>query len=393
MENKLMMILIVVIGAIALAQLVRVYELTSKLRQTGEHEIPNRDNVFNSKLMLLFMIFQFGGFIYLVAKYGWTGRGPAASSEGVTTDWLLNLNLIIITAVFFLTNFLLFFFAYKYVKKPGVPAYYYPHNNKLEMLWTVVPAAVLAVIIILGLKTWNELTAPSAPNAVNIELYSKQFGWVARYAGADNKLGKADYKLITSKNKLGLVTEETLLAAIEQIENGEEGINKIEGQLNNNNIVLSDSVRKAYRESLGNKERLLRLLKQMQATHNKKGDVNAYDDVIVEDKLVLRKNTPYEFSFRAEDVIHSAFFPHFRAQINTVPGLVTRLKFTPTISTKEYRSIKNNPNFNYILMCNKICGSGHYQMKMLVEVLDEKEYDAWYKNKLKENFKASFLKK
>ena len=393
MENKLMMILIVVFGAIALAQLVRVYELTSKLRQRGEHEIPNRDNVFNSKLMLLFMIFQFGGFIYLVAKYGWTGRGPAASIEGATTDWLLNLNLIIITAVFFLTNFLLFYFAYKYVKKPGVPAYFYPHNNKLEMLWTVVPAAVLAVIIILGLKTWNELTGPSAPNAVNVELYSKQFGWVARYGGADNKLGKADYKLITSKNKLGLVTEETLLASIEQIEKGEEGIHKIEGQLNSNNIVLSDSVRKAYRESLGNKERLLRLLRQMQATHTKKSDASAYDDVIVEDKLVLRKNTPYEFTFRAEDVIHSAYFPHFRAQINTVPGLVTRLKFTPTMTTKEYRSVKNLPTFNYILMCNKICGSGHYQMKMLVEVLDEKEYDAWFKNKQKETFKASFLKK
>lgn len=388
-----MMILIVVIGAIALAQLVRVYELTSKLRQRGEHEIPNRDNVFNAKLMLLFMIFQFGGFIYLVAKYGWTGRGPAASIEGVKTDWLLNLNLIIITVIFFLTNFLLFYFAYKYVKKPGVPAYYYPHNNKLEMLWTVVPAVVLAVIIILGLKTWDELTSPSAPNAVNVELYSKQFGWVARYGGADNKLGKADYKLITSKNKLGLVTVETLLASIEQIEKGEEGINKIEAQLNNNAIVLSDSVRKAYRESLGNKERLLRLLKQMQATHNKKGDASAYNDIIVEDKLVLRKNTPYEFSFRAEDVIHSAFFPHFRAQINTVPGLITRLKFTPTMTTKEYRVIKNLPTFNYILLCNKICGSGHYQMKMLVEVLDEKEYDAWYKNKQKDNFKAGFLKK
>jgi len=138
---------------------------------------------------------------------------------------------------------------------------------------------------------------------------------------------------------------------------------------------------------------LLRLLRQMQATHNKKGDASTYDDVIVEDKLVLRKNTPYEFTFRAEDVIHSAYFPHFRAQINTVPGLVTRLKFTPTMTTKEYRSVKNLPTFNYILMCNKICGSGHYQMKMLVEVLDEKEYDAWYKNKQKETFKASFLKK
>ena len=58
-------------------------------------------------------------------KYGWTGRGEAASLQGVETDWLLNLNFIIIIIVFFITNFLLFFFAYKYVRKPGVKATYY----------------------------------------------------------------------------------------------------------------------------------------------------------------------------------------------------------------------------------------------------------------------------
>ena len=190
MENKLIIILIVVLGAVAIAQLVRVYELTSKLRNSGENEIPQRDNYLNSKLLLLFMLFQFGGFLYLMAKYGWTGRGPSASLEGDSTDWLLNLNFAIIIAIFFLTNFLLFYFSYKYVKRPGVSAYYFPHNNKLEMLWTVVPAAVLAVIIILGLKTWNELTGPSSKEAIRVELYSKQFDWTARYAGGD-KIGRA----------------------------------------------------------------------------------------------------------------------------------------------------------------------------------------------------------
>ena len=102
-------------------------------------------------------MFQFLGFIYLMLKYGWTGRGEAASLQGVETDWLLNVNFIIIIAVFFLTNFLLFFFSYKYVRKPGVKATYYSHNNKLELIWTIVPAVVLAVIIILGLKSWTDL--------------------------------------------------------------------------------------------------------------------------------------------------------------------------------------------------------------------------------------------
>ena len=78
MESKLIIILIVVIGAIAIAQLVRVYELAAKLRKHDEHEIPMRDNYLNAKLMLAFMVIQFGGFIYLMLKYGWTGRGPAA---------------------------------------------------------------------------------------------------------------------------------------------------------------------------------------------------------------------------------------------------------------------------------------------------------------------------
>lgn len=391
MENKLIIILIVVIGAIAISQLVRVYELTAKLRKNGENEIPTRDNFLNAKLMLAFMVFQFGGFIYLMVKYGWTGIGPAASIQGESTDWLLSLNFVIIFAVFFLTNFLLFYFSYKYVKRPGVSAYFYPHNNKLEMLWTVVPAAVLAVIIILGLKTWNELTSESPKDAIQVELYSKQFDWTARYSGADNQLGKTDYKLILGNNELGLITKATIDSSIFAMRFGDGGILDIQKLLNNRDTVLTDSLTAVLRKDLGNKERLLRLLNQMKATHHVANDRHVNDDIIQKDTLYLCVNKPYEFSFRSKDVIHSAYFPHFRAQMNTVPGYGTRLKFTPNKTTAEMRRIKNLPTFNYVLLCNKICGGAHYGMKMMVVVLEEKEYNAWMKGKALKNFKATYF--
>jgi cytochrome c oxidase subunit 2 len=391
MENKLIILIVIILGAIAIAQLVRVYEISAKLRKNGEHEISNRDNKLNAKLMLGFMFALFISFIYLMSEYGWTGRGEAASLEGKETDSLLNLNFVIIIMIFFFTNFLLFFFTYKYVRKPGVKAFYYPHNNKLEMLWTVVPAIVLAVIIILGLKTWNDLVAPSGKEAIRVELFSKQFDWTARYAGEDNTLGKYDYKLTTDNNELALLTTNTIDSAIANMLNGANGISKLQRLLNNRDTILNDSTVSALRTDLSRKERLFRLLTQMKANHSKKLDASAWDDIIQKDTLVLCKGQQYEISLRAKDVIHSAFFLHMRAQMNAVPGMPTRLKFTPSMTTEEMRKSKNNPNFNYVLMCNKICGGAHYKMKMIVVVKDRASYNAWMKTKKKETFKDKYF--
>jgi cytochrome c oxidase subunit 2 len=291
------------------------------------------------------------------------------------------LNFVIIFAVFFLTNFLLFFFAYKYVRKPGVKAYYFPHDNRLELIWTVIPAIVLAVIIILGLKSWNEQTSDASKEAVRIELFSKQFDWTVRMAGADNQLGLFDYKLTNENNPLALMTTATIQDAIDSMENGVSGIHALEKKLNNPRLMFIPEDRTKMVLNLGRKERLIRLLHQMKARHSKSLDARAKDDIVfgAGDTLYLMKGQEYEFNFRAKDVIHSAFFPHFRAQMNTVPGMTTRFKFTPTITTNEMRVKMNNPNFNYILMCNKICGSSHYKMKLMVAVLDKSEYKAWYK--------------
>jgi cytochrome c oxidase subunit 2 len=134
------------------------------------------------------------------------------------------------------------------------------------------------------------------------------------------------------------------------------------------------------KESLATKERLYVRLLQLQENHDPAWDASSLDDIVqpANITLVLKKNQEYDMYFRAQDVIHSAYFPHFRAQINTVPGMVTRLKFTPSITTKEMRKKMNDNNFNYILLCNKICGASHSNMKLIVEVLDENEYDVWW---------------
>lgn len=378
--TKLIVLSVIILGVIAIAQMVRVYEISSKLRNRREEDIPNRDNKLNATLLLAFMVFMFGGFIWLMTEYGWTGRGDAASVDGVNTDWLLNLNFIIVIAVFFITNALLFGFAFKYVRKPGVKAYWFPHDNRLELAWTVVPAIVLAVIIILGLKSWNEQTDESSKEAIRIELFSKQFDWTVRFGGDDNTLGKFDYKLTNDNNPLALLTSLSIQDAIDSMENSSTGIKVLESKLNNPKLMFDPETKALMVKDLGAKERFLRMLYQMKTNYNKSADVEVYDDIALNsgDTLYLCKGQEYEFNFRAKDVIHSAFFPHFRQQMNTVPGMTTRMKFTPSVTTDEMRDKMNDDKFNYILMCNKICGSSHYKMKLMVVVLEKKDYDKWY---------------
>lgn len=378
--SRLIVLIVIVLGVLAIAQLVRLYELSSKLRDRREEDIPNRDNKLNATLLLGFMLFLFIGFIWLMWQYGWTGRGDAASVHGAQTDWLLNLNFWIIIIVFFITNALLFGFAYKYVRKPGVKAYYFPHDNRLELAWTVVPAIVLAIIIILGLRSWNDQTSEPSKEAVRIELFSKQFAWTVRMSGEDNKLGFFDYKLTNGNNPLALMTSATIQDAIDSMEIGMGGIKDLEAKLNDRTIMLIPEERELMETDLDRKERLIRMLYQMKSRHDAKLDAQSWDDLVFSDgdTLVLKQNQEYEFNFRAKDVIHSAYFPHFRAQMNTVPGMTTRFKFTPSVTTKQMRVNMNDSKFNYILMCNKICGGAHYKMKLMVIVLSPKEYDKWY---------------
>ncbi|MCK6650439.1 MAG: cytochrome c oxidase subunit II, partial [Bacteroidia bacterium] len=105
------------------------------------------------------------------------------------------------------------------------------------------------------------------------------------------------------------------------------------------------------------------------------------DDIIVKNELHLPVNKEVEFKFNSRDVIHSAYFPHFRAQMNCVPGMTTMFHFTPTITTEEMRAKTGNDKFDYILLCNKICGNSHYNMQMTIIVETEEQYNKWLSEK------------
>jgi cytochrome c oxidase subunit 2 len=306
---------ILILAAAALWQLVRVVELSAKLKGVDPNKVTERDNRMNARFMFTFMILMWVSSLWQLFAFKDVLLPEAASEHGAKIDWLFDFNMIIVWFVFLVTNSVLFFMAYKYYGRDGARATFFPHNNKLEMLWTGVPAVVLFIIIFFGIRLWNSALAPADKSTRVIELYAKQFNWTARYAGEDNKLGAANYKLILDANVLGL-----------------------------------DS-----------------------------SDVNVADDIIVTDTVFIPVNEEVNFRLRSQDVIHSAYMPHFRAQMNCVPGMETFFHFKPTKTTEDMRVITGNPEFDYVLLCNKICGASHYNMQLKIVVGTKEQYNAFVK--------------
>ena len=311
-----LILLVIFLTTIVLVRLMKIVDLAGELRGHVEEEVTHADNQFNAFLFILFMLFLFGITVIPIYKYKDLMMTPPASEYGASIDHLMYFTFAVIGVAFFITQTLLFVFAYKYHAKKNTKAFYYPHNNKLELIWTVVPTIVLTGMIIYGLSVWKNvmMDAPTEKPIV-IEIFSKQFKWIARYAGTDNELGSFSYKKIQGVNELGI-----------------------------------DS-----------------------------SDTKAWDDIIVSGEFHLPVNKQVEFHFRSQDVLHGAFMPYFRAQMNTVPGMTTMLKLKPVITTNEMRGIMKDDKFDYLLLCNKICGSSHYNMQMNIVVDTEQDFDKWIK--------------
>jgi cytochrome c oxidase subunit II len=331
---NLLVLLAIVLLIIAGHQLLRIVELSRGLKKTKEWQISDTDNNMMGKCLLAFMILFFVFFFWQIERWIDRSLPPSASEHGVLIDQLWDANMYLITVIFLITNFVLFWFAYKYRGNTQKKAVYYPHNNKLELLWTVVPAVALAFIIIFGLKYWNEIMDDAKdPKRLVIELYAKQFDWTARYPGKDGKLGDSDFRQISGANSVGLDTNDTY----------------------------------------------------------------SHDDLLVRNEFHIPVGREVELNIRSRDVIHSVYLPHFRAQMNAVPGMITYFKFRPTKTTAEMRKDpytvkmmaginrareieqKEPIEFDYLLLCNKICGVSHFNMQMAVVVDTEADYQKWLK--------------
>ncbi len=353
----LLTILILLGITIAIWQMVKIFDLAQTNKDFSQ-VANDKDNRVNGYLMLAFLGFIYGITIVSFALWGDLPlTSNSASEHGPEIDRLMIISMVVIFIVQTITQFLLHYFAFKYKGEKGRKALFYADNDKLEFIWTVIPVIVLAGLIMYGLFTWSDImNIDEDEDPLLVELYAQQFNWKARYAGEDNVLGKANVRLIN---------------------------------LDNANILGLDE-----------------------------SDPNAQDDVITTE-LHLPVGRPVLFKMRSQDVLHSAYMPHFRAQMNCVPGMITQFAFTPTVTTEEmrlnpdiYEKVKNinrirvnkskklqargeepldRYEFDYLLLCNKICGKSHYNMQMKIIVESEEDYNDWlneqklFKNSLVQN--------
>ena len=391
--TKLLIIVVLVLGVLAIVRLSRVYELTATLRGKREEEITDRDNRMNARFMWLFCILYFGFFLWLLFRYSDRMLPVSASEHGVWTDQLMDVNWIMSFIVFFITNTLLFYFAGRYVFDKNRKAYYLAHNNKLELIWTVIPAIVLIGIIIYGLSIWNRITAHSPEGTAQVELYAKQFDWTARYPGKDGLLGATDYRLINDNNPLGIVTKGSIQTRLMELV---VDINATVEKLKNEGEYLPPTQLAELIDHVEKQKRMMRkitnLKVMMEQDIAEKGEASSYahgsDDVVIKEfHLPVRRDI--ELVIRSRDVIHSAYIPHLRMQMNAVPGMPTRFHMKPTITTDSMRVVVEDDKFDFVLLCNKICGASHFNMQMPLVVESQTAYETWYAEAMKKPFEGA----
>lgn len=341
--TSLLVIIVLVLLAVALWQLTKIFDLTQvgNISSDDSQVATDNDNNVQGYLMFGFLAFIYIFTIYGLIKWGSLVLHTPASEHGGDVDNLMNITWILIFTVQAITQVLLHFFAFKYRGNKDKRALYFADNNKLEAIWSVIPAVVLAGLILYGLYAWNNIMfVDEEEDTIVIELYAQQFNWKARYSGTDNVLGKANVRFIEGPNAVG--------------------------------VDLSDPY--------------------------------SQDDIVVTE-LHIPKGKKVHFKMRSQDVLHSAYMPHFRAQMNCVPGMVTEFAFVPTYTSAEYRELPfmvekvANINalrakksielvaegqtaldpytFDYLLLCNKICGASHYNMQMKVIVDTPEDYKKW----------------
>ncbi len=345
--------LITILLFVIIVQIGKVNELAARLR--GEEQAARDGNEWNARMMLVFLVgflaLSVGSAVYYYPYMLGYGPNILPTIHAPKIMQLFNITLFFTGVVFVITHILLFLFAYQYRESKNRVAEFIPHDNKLEIIWTAVPAVVMAILVVFGLMAWNETMADvdeegtalgavkigsgdikeGTKDYIEIEATGLQFNWILRHPGKDGQLGTKNWQLITGSNQLG----------------------------------------------------------------QDFADPKNIDDIIL-DELVIPKGHTIRARITSRDVLHNFDIPHFFVKMDAIPGMPTYFKFTPTMTTEEYRehlsqfpewqvpAEEDEPNglqrweaFDFELACAELCGKGHYSMKKIVKVVTEEEYNAW----------------
>ncbi|MBP6588989.1 MAG: cytochrome c oxidase subunit II [Chitinophagaceae bacterium] len=309
---------ILVLGFLITFQIAKASEYVAVLR--GEERSRKQSNKINAFMLLMFLIVGLIGVYYCNEKLKGKILGAPASDHGVLVDRMLYITLALTFVVFIITQVALFWFSFKYQESDNRKPFFYPHNNKLELIWTVIPAITLTVLVGFGIFYWFKITGKAPKGAMEVEVIGSQFKWEYRYPGKDGVFGKKYFKKTDEAkgNPLGQIWE----------------------------------------------------------------DPANHDDIyIAGEDLHLVVNKPVKMIIGAKDVIHDVGLAHFRMKMDAVPGIPTTMWFTPTKTTKQMKEETGNDKFVFEISCDQMCGKGHTGMRGTIIVETQEEFDAWMAGK------------
>ncbi|MBC6606665.1 cytochrome c oxidase subunit II [Hymenobacter sp. BT188] len=195
-------LLVLVLLLVVFGLLFRLQILTSIFSGSLTREI-GMSNRVNAILMIIFMVVGGGAFAWSFIENYAKMNPPIASIHGYAVENMFWTTMIILGVAFALTHLMLFIFSYRYQHKDGRRAFFFSHNNKIEIIWTLIPAIVMASLVFAGWKEWTKITGPAPKDAIVLEVMGKQFNWLVRYPGRDQKLGVVNYRLIDATNEFG----------------------------------------------------------------------------------------------------------------------------------------------------------------------------------------------
>ena len=306
------LLLILLLGFLITFQIAKASEYVGVLK--GEKKNFEQNNKVNGFLMIVFLVLGLIGVYWCNELFRGKILGESASVHGEQIDTMMYITIGITGVVFVITQILLFWFAYKYQYSDKRQAEYFPHNNKLEVIWTVVPAIFLTVLVGFGLFYWFRITGEAPADANQVEVTGKQFGWIFRYPGKDHVFGKKYYQNINdgANNQLGLIWD----------------------------------------------------------------DPYSHDDVVTGD-MYIEVLKPVKLIINSRDVIHDVGLAYFRQKMDAVPGTPTTMWFIPKFTTEQMRKKLVDPQFDYEISCDQMCGRGHYTMRGVIKVVTHEEYVLW----------------
>ncbi|HUF73675.1 MAG TPA: c-type cytochrome [Gammaproteobacteria bacterium] len=90
------------------------------------------------------------------------------------------------------------------------------------------------------------------------------------------------------------------------------------------------------------------------------------DDIVVTQPIVhLPLDQDTHMLLRSSDVLHNFTVPQFRVKMDLVPGMVTYQWFRPTVEG------------TYEVLCEELCGIGHFAMRSKVVVQSRDAFETW----------------